>query len=89
MLYWLTGTVGSSIRFYYEDAHAPTRRRADHRPDRRRDVRRRLPVDPPLRRARPHEHRPLDVYDRGSHFAAHDAPDLLVDDLREFFRPLR
>jgi epoxide hydrolase len=28
-------------------------------------------------------------YGRGSHFAPHDAPDLLVDDLRGFFRGLR
>jgi epoxide hydrolase len=28
-------------------------------------------------------------YDRGGHFAPRDAPDLLVEDLREFFRPLR
>ena len=28
-------------------------------------------------------------YDRGSHFAPHDATDLLVGDLRDFFRPLR
>ena len=28
-------------------------------------------------------------YDRGSHFSPHDAPDLLVDDIREFFRSLR
>ncbi len=29
------------------------------------------------------------VYDTGSHFAAHDAPDLLVDDIRGFFSQLR
>ena len=29
------------------------------------------------------------VYDTGSHFAAHDAPGLLVDDIRGFFRQLR
>ena len=28
-------------------------------------------------------------YDRGSHFSPHDAPDLLLADIREFFRPLR
>lgn len=28
-------------------------------------------------------------FDRGSHWAAHDAPDLLVTDLRTFFGPLR
>jgi epoxide hydrolase len=26
---------------------------------------------------------------RGGHFAAMEAPDLLVDDIRTFFRPLR
>ena len=28
-------------------------------------------------------------YDRGGHFAALEVPDLLVADLRSFFRPLR
>jgi hypothetical protein len=28
-------------------------------------------------------------YDRGGHFAALEVPDLLVGDLRSFFRPLR
>jgi pimeloyl-ACP methyl ester carboxylesterase len=28
-------------------------------------------------------------YDRGGHFAAVEAPDLLVDDVRTFFRGLR
>ena len=34
--------------------------RADHRPDRPGDVRGRLPVDPPVRRPRPHQHRQLE-----------------------------
>ena len=28
-------------------------------------------------------------FDHGGHFAAMEAPDLLVADIREFFRPLR
>jgi pimeloyl-ACP methyl ester carboxylesterase len=28
-------------------------------------------------------------FDRGGHFAAMEAPDLLVDDIRELFRGLR
>ena len=28
-------------------------------------------------------------YDRGSHFAPHDAPDLLLADIRDLFRGLR
>jgi hypothetical protein len=29
------------------------------------------------------------TFDRGSHWAAHDAPDLLADDIRQFFASLR
>ena len=59
--YWLTNTIGSSIRRYYADAHtqdAPTG--ADDRADRRGDLRRGLPVGAPLRRPRPREHRQLE-----------------------------
>ncbi|MFD3459265.1 alpha/beta fold hydrolase [Nocardia fluminea] len=28
-------------------------------------------------------------YDRGGHFAAMEAPDLLIEDVREFFRSVR
>jgi epoxide hydrolase len=28
-------------------------------------------------------------FDRGGHWAAHDAPDLLVGDIRQFFRRFR
>jgi pimeloyl-ACP methyl ester carboxylesterase len=28
-------------------------------------------------------------FDRGGHFAAMEAPDVVVDDVRDFFRPLR
>ncbi|MEV4252718.1 hypothetical protein AB0J52_06060 [Spirillospora sp. NPDC049652] len=31
----------------------------------------------------------LKVYDRGSHFAAHDSPDLLVGDIWQFFGKVR
>ncbi|WP_199486744.1 hypothetical protein [Actinomadura logoneensis] len=31
----------------------------------------------------------LKVYDRGSHFPAHDAPDLLVGDIWQFFGKVR
>jgi len=89
MIYWLTNTSASSARLYYEDAHAdaPTE-----------------PTTVPLGLAnfandfqsiRPfaeRDHKNIvswNVYDRGSHFAAHDAPDLLIDDIRAFYRGLR
>jgi epoxide hydrolase len=50
-LYWFTGTAASAIRFYYEDAHTEHPRGSHDRAARSGHVRRRLPVDPPLRRA--------------------------------------
>jgi epoxide hydrolase len=88
--YWLTNTIGSSIRRYYAQAHtedAPTE-----------------PTTAPtgvaifaadfqsIRRFADRDHAGIvswNRYDRGSHFSPHDAPDLLVDDIRAFFRRLR
>jgi hypothetical protein len=50
MLYWLTGTAGSSARWYYEDAHSTDECATGEHPDRGRGVRRGLPVGPPVRR---------------------------------------
>jgi pimeloyl-ACP methyl ester carboxylesterase len=92
MLYWLTGTVGSSARVYYERAHA------DYRG----------PMYPPSMAPTavavlPHENfiplrhiaeRTNNIvrwtpFDRGGHFAAMEVPDELVADVRAFFRTLR
>jgi hypothetical protein len=88
--YWLTNTIGSSIRRYYADAHAepgPTE-----------------PTTTPtgvavfaedfqsIRRFADRDHANVvswNRYDRGSHFSPHDAPDLLLGDIRQFFRKLR
>jgi pimeloyl-ACP methyl ester carboxylesterase len=90
MIYWLTNTAASSARLYYEDFHA-TDRPAE-------------PTTVPLglanfkhdfqsiRRFAERDHKNIvswNFYNRGSHFAAHDAPDLLIDDIRAFFRRLR
>jgi hypothetical protein len=89
-LYWLTGTVGSSIRRYWDEAHtlpAP-------------DGPTRTPTGVAIfaedfqsvRRFSERDHANIvswNRYSRGSHFAPHDAPDLLVDDIRRFFRGLR
>jgi epoxide hydrolase len=88
--YWLTGTIGSSIRRYYEEAHAG-------RPPAG-------PTTTPtgvavfaedfqtVRRFAERDHANIvswHRYGRGSHFAPQDAPDLLLEDIRGFFRPLR
>jgi epoxide hydrolase len=43
---------------------------------------------PSIRAFSEHHHRNIvswNRYDRGGHYAAHDAPDLLVADIRQFF----
>ncbi|MEU1043478.1 epoxide hydrolase family protein [Streptomyces sp. NPDC005551] len=92
MLYWLTGTAGSSARLYYERAHAdywgspPDPSAAPTA----------LAVFPhdnfvPLRHVADRTNRIVrwTEFDRGGHFAAMEEPDLLVADVRAFFRRLR
>lgn len=89
-IYWLTGTSASSMRFYYEDAHA-----GEQPPE---------PTTVPIglaqfggdfqsiRRFAERDHKNIaswNTYDRGGHYAAHDAPELLVSDVRQFFAGLR
>jgi len=89
-LYWFTNTAASSARLYYEQTHSqysPTE-----------------PTVTPLGLANfAHDHRAIrpfaerwhknivswNVYDRGNHFAAQTAPDLLINDMRTFFLKLR
>jgi epoxide hydrolase len=89
MLYWLTGTAGSAARLYYENAHAtpPTE-----------------PTTVPIglaafsgdfsgiRRFANRDHTNIvrwSTYEGGGHYAAHKVPDVLVGDVREFFKDLR
>jgi epoxide hydrolase len=85
MLYWLTGTAGSSARLNRESALGP------------------LPCPAPVgvavfahditlsvralaERVYPITH--WSEFDRGGHFAALEAPDLLAGDIRAFFREM-
>ena len=88
-IYWVTNTAGSSARFYYENAHA------QHLPL--------GPTTVPLGLANfadsaqairlfaDRDHQNIvswNFYDRGDHFAAQTAPDLLINDIRTFFQKL-
>ena len=91
MLYWLTGTAGSSANLYYESAHAGgwgQRDRAQPGAHRGGGVQ---PTDVAIRRyaeaANTITH--WSDFDTGGHFAAMEAPDLLVADVRAFFRTVR
>jgi pimeloyl-ACP methyl ester carboxylesterase len=89
MLYWLTATAGSSARLYYEGAHA-----GGWGAPERSTVPTGVAVfaeDIAIRRYAEREHNIVHWtdFDRGGHFAAMEEPDLLVGDVREFFRRLR
>lgn len=89
MIYWLTNTAGSSARLYYEDAHvqempAPT------------TVPSGISVFAndfmSIRRFAERDHKNIihwAEFDRGGHNSTQDAPDLLLGDIRTFFRGLR
>jgi epoxide hydrolase len=88
-LYWLTKTAGSSARLYYERAHSTYDEERSGVPTAYAEF--------------PHENFILlrhlaertnnlvrwTTFDRGGHFAALEVPDLLVGDVRAFFRELR
>ena len=89
-IFWFTATAGSSAREYYEDAKSGAGYRE-------------VPNETPTGvSVFPYDFRSVRVFaqrsnnivhwsqfDRGGHFAASDAPDLLVEDLRTFFRRFR
>jgi pimeloyl-ACP methyl ester carboxylesterase len=87
MLYWLTRTAGSAANIYYEGQHAgewperssvPTGVAA-------------FAEDISIRRYAEQSNTIVrwTDFDRGGHFAAMEVPDLLVADVREFFRRFR
>ncbi|MET7478325.1 epoxide hydrolase family protein [Streptomyces sp. NPDC005648] len=93
-LYWLTGTAGSSARVYYERAHATGDRiAAPDRPSTAPTAVAAFPGDPqiPLRHKAERTENIVrwTELERGGHFAAMEEPELLVEDVRAFFRQLR
>ena len=93
-LYWLTGTVATSLRFYAENVRHPWRPSHDRTPAI--EAATAFAVFPkdvilvPRRVAEQHANvRRWTVMPRGGHFAAAEEPALLIDDLRAFFRELR
>ena len=89
MFYWITRTAGSAARMYYENMHAtPSWGRPPSR----------IPVgvaafaeDVAIRRYGEQSYNIVhwSDFERGGHFAAMEAPDLLVQDVQTFFRDLR
>ncbi|MQA08863.1 MAG: alpha/beta fold hydrolase [Pseudonocardiaceae bacterium] len=87
MIYWLTGTLASSSRLYkesqqwgapLENSGVPTGCAL-------------FPGDITVRAIAEKQNNVVhwSEFDRGGHFAAMEAPDLLIGDVREFFRKVR
>lgn len=94
MIYWLTGSIGSSMRLYYEAFH--DRGMAAPGPGDRVEVptgfaRFAVEITRPPREwvERIYDLRRWSEFPRGGHFAALEEPELLVEDVRAFFRGLR
>jgi pimeloyl-ACP methyl ester carboxylesterase len=88
MLYWLTDTAGSSARLYYENMHSASWGQAPATTPTGVAV---FAEDVAIRR---YAERANNIvhwsdFDTGGHFAAMETPDLLVEDVRTFFRKLR
>ena len=89
MFHWLTGTAGSATRLYYENMHGEANWGRPPSP---------TPIgvavfaeDIAIRRYGEQGNNIVhwSDFDRGGHFAAIEAPDLLVADVRHFFRRFR
>ena len=101
-IYWFTGSGASAARFIYETAHAAADwGGADEDGEGPAEAAWEAPAVPQglalfggddlLRKVMDPDHKMAHwtEYDRGGHFAALEVPDLLIDDLRTFFRSLR
>lgn len=94
MIYWITGTIGSSIQLYYEAFHAQDAVRLG--PNERVKVPTGFASFPgePFSTIRAWVERAFHLVHwsepaAGGHFAAMEEPDLYVEDVRTFFRALR
>jgi pimeloyl-ACP methyl ester carboxylesterase len=87
-IYWFTRTGASAAQFLYESAHSAAEWVAPSAVPQGTAV---FNADPIMRRLLDPEHSLVhwSEFERGGHFPALEAPDLLVDDLRTFFRQLR
>ena len=89
MLYWITGTGGSSARMYYENMHATPN--WGRQPSRTPIGVANFAEDVAIKRYGEQMHNIIHWtdFDRGGHFSAMEAADLFVADVRAFFRRLR
>jgi len=87
-LNWFTGTATSSANLYYETLHDPTAKTRAARNMVPTGVAVSLTQDVTIRRWAERENNIVHwtELEHGGHFAALEAPEFLVDDMRKFFR---
>ncbi|HVN89868.1 MAG TPA: epoxide hydrolase [Candidatus Binataceae bacterium] len=92
MIYWITETINSSTRLYYESQHHPWRPEVDKRIETPTAV----AIFPAeiLKAPRSWAEEGFNIrhwttMPRGGHFAAMEEPKLLADDIRDFFGKMR
>jgi len=91
-LYWVTETIGSSMRLYRESRHTPLQLGPGERvrvPCGIAHFPLEAPHPPRAWVERAYDVRRWTEMPRGGHFAAMEEPELLAEDIRAFFRPLR
>jgi microsomal epoxide hydrolase len=90
-LYWVTETITSSTRIYYESRHAPVTRPVQYVevPTAGAIFPKEIYFTPRTWAEARYNIVRWTVMPRGGHFAALEEPELLVDDIRAFYRELR
>jgi pimeloyl-ACP methyl ester carboxylesterase len=92
MVYWITQTMNSSTRLYYESRERPLQLSHQNRvkpPVAVAVFPKEIPMPPRSLAERGYNIKRWSVMPRGGHFAAMEQPVLLAQDIREFFRELR
>ena len=87
MLYWLTATAGSAANLYYESMHSRNWPTPSQVPTGVAVFAEDIAIRRYAETVNTIVH--WSEFERGGHFAAMEAPDLLVQDVRTFFRRLR
>ena len=92
MTYWVTETLNSSVRLYYESREQPLQLSPANRVEAPVAVAifpKEIPMPPRALAERGYNVLRWTLMPKGGHFAAMEQPGLLAQDIREFFRPLR
>ncbi len=90
MIYWVTGTITSSTRLYYESRHTDNKMEGKiETPTGCAIFPGELYIPPRAWAEEMYNIQHWSTMEKGGHFAAMEQPELLVEDLREFFGKLR